>query len=79
MKRPMDILREHMAAGRWPEALRLAASWPRLGAETAAIRNGWEACARPAFQRQLGRDPVQQVAAGIAALQRRYSDGNSDR
>jgi hypothetical protein len=70
--RKIDALRAYMAAEEWDAALRLAASWPRLGAHELAIRRGWEACARPAFQRQLGRCPVALRDAGIAALRERY-------
>ena len=69
----VEVLRGHMAAGRWREALKLAAGWQQLGEEEQAIRQGWEACARPDFQRQLGRDPEALIAEGMAALQRRYA------
>ena len=68
----IDTLRAYMAAGAWREALRLAASFPRLGAYKARIERGWEACARPGFQRQLGRDPDALVADGCAALREAY-------
>jgi hypothetical protein len=71
--RKIDALRAYMAAEEWDAALRLAASWPRLGAHELAIRRGWEACARPDFQRQLKRDPAKLREAGIAALRERYS------
>jgi hypothetical protein len=66
-------LRAHMAAGEWRAALKLAASFGRLGAEKAAITRGWEACARPEFYRSIGKDPAALVAAGVAALRSRYS------
>ena len=56
----------------WREALRLAAGFQRLGTERGAILAAWEAMTRPAFQRQLGRDPDQLIATGIAALKARY-------
>lgn len=68
----IDILRGHMAAGRWPEAIKLAASFPRLGEEKAAILKGREALLRPDFQRQLGRDVPAMVEGAKAALRRRY-------
>ena len=68
----IDTLRAFMAAGDYRAALALAASWGRLGAEKAAIQRGHEAYVRPAFQLQLKRDPAQLIAAGIAALHRRY-------
>lgn len=58
-----------MTADNWHAALRLAASWPDA---TAEVRKAWEGCARPDFQRQLGRDPESLVAAGIKALRLRF-------
>jgi len=68
----VDILRDYMSAGEWPRALSLAASWPSLGDEKVAIQRGHEACVRPGFQKQLGRNPDALVAEGVAALRRRY-------
>ncbi len=61
-----------MAAGEWREALKLAASWQQLGAEATAIKQGWEACSRPAFQSEMGKDPAALIGEGVAALLRRY-------
>jgi hypothetical protein len=66
------ILRRHMDAGDWREALRLAAGFGRLGEHKAPITRAWEALQRPGFYRQLGRDPDALVAAGIEALKARY-------
>lgn len=68
-------IRALVANENWCSAFALAASFPRLGAEADAIRGGHEAMCRPDFQRQIGRDPAAQVAAGVAALKRRYGDG----
>jgi hypothetical protein len=65
-----------MAANDWRRALSIAAKFPELGAHEHAIRKGHEAMQRPGFQKQLGRDPDEQVAAGIAALKARYGDGD---
>ncbi len=73
MPAKIDILRQHMAAGDWHAALRLAASWP--DAEI-AVRKGWEASVRPEFQEQLGRDPDLLKNAGIAALKRRFASAS---
>lgn len=70
----IEVLRAHMAAGRWREALKLAASWQQLGDEAKAIRQGWEGYARPDFQRQLHRDPEALTREGQAALVRRYGE-----
>lgn len=70
----IDVLRGHMTRKEWRAALKLAASWGRLGEERAAITRGWEACVRPDFYRAIGKDPDTLVAAGVAALRRRYMD-----
>ena len=71
---PTKISQLRAAAARedWREALRLAAGFQRLGTEHGAILAAWEGMQRPSFQRQLGRDPDQLIAAGIAALKARY-------
>lgn len=69
----LDRLLDAMQAGDWPAALRLAASYPDLGAEAAAIRRGYEATVRPQFYRELGRDVDAEIGGGIAALCRRYA------
>ena len=73
--RPTKLSRlcDFMAAGDWPAALRLAATFPRLGDHRDAITRGREACARPDFYRQIGKDPDALVAAGVAALKARYA------
>jgi hypothetical protein len=63
---------ELMKAEEWGSALSLASKFPRLGEHELAIRRGHEACVRPDFQRQLGRDPAALREAGIAALRARY-------
>ena len=68
----LDAVRAAMRSGAWPEAIRLAAKFPQLGAEKTDIMRAWEATARPAFQRQLGRDPAVLIALGQAALIRKY-------
>jgi hypothetical protein len=61
-----------MRADDWPRAIALAAKFPRLGPDKTAIMRAHEALARPDFQRQLGRCPDALIAAGKAALVRRY-------
>jgi len=70
----VSVLRDMMRREDWHGALRLAAKFPRLGREKAAIMKAWESIARPEFQRSIGRDPALQIADGIAALNRRYGD-----
>lgn len=68
----IETLRAFMAAGDWRSALRLAASFARLGDEKLAITRAWEASQRPQFYRAIGRDPQALIDAGVAALRRRY-------
>lgn len=75
--RKLDAVLAAMARDDWPEAIRLAAKFPRLGAQAQAIMRAHEALQRPAFQRQLGRDPAQLIEAGKAALNERYANAGS--
>ena len=68
-------LRDAADRGDWREALRIAARFPELGDERAAIVRAHEAAWRPGFYRQLGKNPEALVAAGIAALKARYRLG----
>jgi hypothetical protein len=70
--RKIDALRRAMSAGAWESAIAIAAKFPRLGDEATAIMRAHEAIVRPDFQRQLGRDPEQLKADGIAALKGKY-------
>lgn len=72
METKLSKLLAYMEAEDWRAALKLAASFGRLGEHEVRIRKGWEACARPDFQRQIGRDPEAIVADGIEALKERY-------
>lgn len=72
--RKLDAVLDAMRADNWPLAIRLAAKFQRLGAESLPIMRAQEALARPDFQRQLGRDPAELIAAGKAALIRRYGN-----
>jgi hypothetical protein len=68
----LSLLLEHMAAGRWFAALKLAASFQQLGNHKAAITRAADAINHPEFYRQLGKDPDVLVRLGIAALRARY-------
>ena len=70
--RKLDAVLAAMRTGDWPLAIRLAAKFPRLGPQTKAIMRAHEACERPEFQRQLGRDPAALIEAGKAALIERF-------
>lgn len=69
----IDTLREFMKQESWPQALSLAAKFPRLGNEKAVIVRAHECLVNPSFYRQLGVDTEQAIQAGIAALKARYS------
>jgi len=63
------LLRE----GNYLKALSLASKFPRLGEHKEQIRLGHEANQNPSFYRQIGKNPDQLVADGIAALKDRYA------
>lgn len=69
----VEVLAGMMNAGDCLGALRLAASWPKLGEQEKAIRQGWAAESNPGFYRQIDKDPNALIAEGIAALKVRYS------
>ncbi len=62
---------EAVAAGDWKAAFR-GARGLSLGEDKAAIERGWEALTRPAFVRELGRDPDALIEVGKVALRRRF-------
>ena len=62
----------HMRAGRWRDALSVAAKFPRLGTHGPAIRRAHEAQWRPGFYAQLGMDPDNLIRTGIKELKERY-------
>jgi len=75
METKIARLRAAMAAGDVAGALRIAARFPRLGAERERIQRGWMAVSRPEFVRELGRDPDALVADAANALRERYGIG----
>ena len=68
-----SLVREHMAAGRWAEAVRLAASFPRLDKHRTAILDARTAYTNPRWLAQLGVDPEAAKEAGHAALRERFA------
>ncbi len=68
----INKLREHWAANNYRKALRLAASWPRLGDQKDAIQKGWAADSNPAFYSELGHNPEALFATGLRAVAERY-------
>ena len=69
----IDTLRALMRDESWPQALSLAAKFPRLGCDKAVIVRAHECTVNPSFYRQLGVDAEQAIQAGIDALKARYS------
>lgn len=72
-ERKIETLVRYMRSENWPCALRLAASFPRLGEHKAAIVRAHEVLAHPGFYAQLGLDEANLLDEGIAALRARYS------
>ena len=67
----ISVLREHMTAGRWAEALSVAARFPDLGEHRAAITRAHGAITNPRFFSQIG-DCGAAIEAGKLALIARY-------
>lgn len=72
METKLSKLKAALAAGDETGALRIAAKFPQLGEHKEAITRAWNAVQSPDLYRQMGRDPVALVAAGIAAIRERY-------
>ena len=72
METALDRLKALWADGEYRKAIKLAASWPRLGEHKAAIERGWAAASNPAFYRQLRKDPVALYHKGLVAVAARY-------
>ena len=68
-----SIVRDHMAAGRWAEAIGLAASFPRLDRHRNIILDARTAYTNPRWLVQLGIDPEAAKQAGHAALRERFA------
>lgn len=59
-------------AGDYRGALKMAATWDRLGQHGIPIRRGWAAAQNPKFYRQLKQDPEHLYRTGIYALAERF-------
>lgn len=70
----LSQVQAYMRAGDYRAAVLMAAKFADLGDERGAILSAREAYLRPGFQKQIGRDPDALIAAGAAALKRRYGD-----
>ena len=69
----LSKLKEAAAGGNWILAISIASKFHELGAQKDAIMKAREACCRPDFQRQIGRDPAMLIGAGIVAIKVRYN------
>lgn len=74
LRTKLNQLREYMAAGDWRAALKMAASFPRLGNHKEPIERAWAAFLNPGFYESIGRRPDILINAGIDALKARYGD-----
>lgn len=72
MQTQLTKLKALMATGDYRAALKLAASWGRLGKHKEAITRGWAAINNAKFYREIGQDPAALQTAGIAAIRERY-------
>lgn len=72
MTTKLDKLKARAEAGDWKGALAIAARFPELGEHKAAIVRAHEAGHNPGFYRQIGKNPDDLIAGGIAALKARY-------
>ena len=68
----LSILREHIAFGRWFDALRLAASFSDLGEHRVDITRAHGCLSNPRFFAQIG-DCGAAIEAGKSALIARYT------
>jgi hypothetical protein len=68
----LSAVRAAMAAGDWRRAVALAARFPQLGDERAAILDAHMAWTNPGFVRGLRKDPELLKAAGAIALRQKY-------
>lgn len=69
-----SIVREHMTAGRWQDAIRIAARFPRLDQHRGAILDAHGAYTNPRFFAQIGKDIDALKDAGRAALVERFGE-----
>jgi len=67
-----SIIRGHMAAGDWRNAVRVAARLPRLDKHRAAVLDAQGAYENPGFYAQIGKDAATLIEAGAAALCERF-------
>jgi hypothetical protein len=72
METRLSTVKNHMRAGRWQEAIRIAARFSRLGGQRDAILSAHMAYTNPRFTAQLKRDAQALKTAGQKALLDRF-------
>ena len=72
METKLSIVKRHMRAGEWQEAIRIAARFPRLDGHRNAILDAHGAYTNPRFFVQLGKDIESMKTAGQQALLDRF-------
>jgi hypothetical protein len=75
METKLQTLKNHWRSGDAFGALRIAAKFPRLGAERDAITKAWAAIQNPCFYRQIGKDPQQLIEDGFNAMRSKWGLG----
>lgn len=73
MEKKIDILRKMAEEGKWIDAIKFAAKFPRLGKDKVAITRAKDCIVNPRFYISLGYDPEKEIQLGIAALRARYN------
>lgn len=69
-----DVVRSHVAAGQWVDALRIAHTFRMLKADDKRdLKRAHEALHNPAFYAQLGKSPSDLVMTGVGVLRRLYA------
>jgi len=69
----LQEIRDFMEKGEWENAIKMAASFQRLGPQKEAIKAASDSLTNPNFYKQLGLDPDLLLKAGIEALKQRFN------
>lgn len=72
METKLSIVKRHMRAGEWQQAIRIAARFPRLGEQRDAILGAHGAYTNARFFVQIGKDIESMKDSGRQALLDRY-------
>ena len=72
MDTKLSKVKSALASGDEIAALRIVAKFPRLGVQKDAITRAWAAYQNPEFYREIGKNPAELVAFGVAAVREKY-------